>query len=88
MVDLALQVGLSRVVGCRQHMHGLTIPQHATEHPAKSKEDLLVGVLRAGLAFLPASSCHLGVENWRSGVTAEMCHRQKEQGHRRYYIEW
>lgn len=57
MMDLALQVGLSRVVGSRQHMHGLPIPQHTTEHPPKGKEDLLVGVLRAWLAFLPAFRC-------------------------------
>lgn len=60
MVDLALQVGLGRVVGSRQDMHGLAVLEHTAEHPPKSKEDLLVGVLRTWLAFLPAFRCCLG----------------------------
>lgn len=58
-MNLALQVGLSRVVGSRKHMHSLTVLEHAAEYPPKCKKNLLTGVLRTWLAFLPGISYKL-----------------------------
>ena len=54
--DLSLHVGLHGVVGCRQHMNALPIPQYPAEDSAKGQKDFLGGILGTWLALLPAGS--------------------------------